>query len=353
MNRFKSETKGISGGFINKSLYQSFITSFARYDYSINEEKILIAIVDSLQEIIKECIDRDNDELVSKMICSFESIDVDINVHGLFSNGSQIQYSLIDKAMLSLSKKDIVIEYIDKINEKYITKTVNLINGTIKIKNEHTIQVNVDKEVALCLIDISNGYKKFNLKYIMRMKSAYSMRIFKLISSGIGNDIFHCEIDTFKYKLCIDDKYSDNRNLRRLINRIINDINSDYVNWSNEVRCRIKNNIIYFDVKRKEDEWDVVTRKKHKSISIIENLYGKKIVNTFRNILCMTDDFIDKNESNIRLFIRIYILGTSQPERAINSIAAAISNEKSRLLKMKKAMSIINKYNEMFKNGEI
>lgn len=353
MNKFKSEMKEISGNFINKNLYQSFITSFARYDYNINEEKILIAIVDSLQDIIKECIDIDSDELVSKMICSFESIDVDINVHGLFSNGSQIQYSLIDKAMLSLSKKDIVIEYVDKINGKDITKTVNLINGTIKIKNEHTIQVNVDKEVALCLIDISNGYKRFNLKYIMRMKSAYSMRIFKLISSNTGNDIFHCSIDTFKYKLCIDDKYSDNRNLRRLMNRIIDDINSDYVGWDNEVKFRIKKNMIYFDVKKKKDEWDNVTNRKYKSIQSMENIYGKNIVDTFRDVFCMTDEFINKNESNIRLFIRIYILGTSQPEKAINSIAAIISQEESKISKMRKAMAIIKTYNEMFKNNKV
>ena len=41
MNKFKSEMKEISENFINKNLYQSFITSFARYDYNINEEKIV------------------------------------------------------------------------------------------------------------------------------------------------------------------------------------------------------------------------------------------------------------------------------------------------------------------------
>lgn len=360
-----SVIKGKNGYIISKNLYQSFIMSFAKYNYSINEERILIAIVNSLQDIIKDSINNIDNDIVVKMINSFDYIETDICISDLCESSRIIRYSELIDVCKSLSNKTITIEYKNKDTGDIINKNVNLLTGYIEFTNKHNIRVGINKDIALCLIDMSMGYNGYNMRYILRLKSSYSMRIFRFICNKAGSSVFCTSIESFINKLCLGDSYIRNsNNLYSLLKRITNDINSDYVGWDKKVRYRISKNIIYFDVANKNEDFDTHPNLKKKTnsdkisktIERMEMLNGKNIIDMFRNLLYMDDKFISLNALSIQQFISIYILGTSKSDEAINRIHSIIENKGgAKCTKRKNAMAIINSYISVYmsKNDKI
>lgn len=350
-----SVIKDSNGCIISKNLYQSFITSFAKYNYSINEERILISVINSLQEIIKDSVDNINNDIVIKMLGSFDYIEVDVCISDLCEHSRTIRSTELVDVCKSLSNKNIIIEYRDKKTNETIYKNVNLLNGYMEFTNQYNVRLGINKDIALCLVDMAMGYSSYNMKYILRLKSSYSMRIFRFICNKTGSSVFYISINSFIDKMCLSDSYIKYKNnLYSLLKRIVDDINSEHVGWDKKTRFHIENDVIHFDVASKNDDFDDAPVLKSKTngdnvkkvISMMELTHGKDVINIFRKRLYMNDKIIAINRKSISQFIAIYINGTSEKDKVVNNIRFSIDslNISSIQTKRKYIISMINAY---------
>lgn len=180
----------------NKELFQSYILTTAKYDFSVYEKRILYRIIELNQYLLEG----------RKLNQKYR---LDINLYGdtiytlpislFLKDGDSSNYSEVKKALLNLKRKEFLYE------DDNVWASLSIIANPKIQKFSDTVTFTVDKLINDALLDFSKGYRKYELKIAMQFESVYSMRFYELFSNQ--SHPINYSIDNLKEMFKISDKY--------------------------------------------------------------------------------------------------------------------------------------------------
>lgn len=177
----------------NKDIIQSYILTTARYDYSADEKRILLKLVETFQKLIE------GEKLqgkINKTLFGDYTLEFPIS-HFISENTTN--YERIKNAFRSLNEKK--FEYEDS----KIWEIIRIIEKPVIEKREN-LRFELNKKIVECFLDFSKGYRKFELEISLSFSSVYSMRLYELMSGQIKPLTY--TIDNLKEIFQISNKYA-------------------------------------------------------------------------------------------------------------------------------------------------
>lgn len=190
----------------NKNLIQSLIFTKARYDFSVYEKRILYRLIEVAQANIEGHTFKDGGcrkiepDLLNNQVFTFAS-------SAFLKDEKDENYTRIKAALQSLRRKDISYEDDDD------WVSIGIIEAPHINKRSRTVDFRVDARIWNCILDFSAGFRKYNMKIAWSFKSAFSMRLYELVSGQkLTRDL--CEkyltftIEELKAMLGLSNKYS-------------------------------------------------------------------------------------------------------------------------------------------------
>lgn len=158
----------------NKLMFQSYIFTTAKYDFSVYEKRILYRQIEIEQALL-------NNEAIK------DCIKIDVNLWGdkkytiplsmLLNGDEDNNHSRIKKAFKDLKSKN--IEYEDE--KEY--SCFGVIDKFWIDKYGRNVTWQSDKRIVEAVMDFTKGWRKYELKIAMQFESIYAMRMYELISN--------------------------------------------------------------------------------------------------------------------------------------------------------------------------
>ena len=177
----------------NKDLIQSYIMTTAKYDYSVDEKRILLKLINTWQYLL------DGEKLEGKITKTlFGNYEFEFPISYFIKDG-QTNYNRVKEALRSLNEKK--FEYEDDGNWAIIR-----IIEIPYIENRQHIKFTLNARIISCFTDFTKGYRKFELETSLNFKSVYSMRFYELFSGQKSPIIY--TIDSLKAMFSLSEKYS-------------------------------------------------------------------------------------------------------------------------------------------------
>ena len=154
----------------NKDVFQSYILTVAKYDFSTYEKRILYRLVEMAQKDVPQPL-RDNMRKVEPC-----GVNITMPVADILKDETDKNYTKAIAAFKGLVEK--TIEYSDK--ETWLCTSI--IEHPEIEKGSGIAKFHIYKPVWECILDFSKGYRKYELATAMSFKSVYSMRMYELMS---------------------------------------------------------------------------------------------------------------------------------------------------------------------------
>ena len=185
--------------FNDLELIQSYVLTTAKYDFSIDEKRIMYFLVMIAQADLQgKTLNKDyviGENLFKEKIIKF-------NTKNLLLNDKSKNHSRIKKALISLLTK--VIEY----ENSDVWTAFSIIQSPIINKGSEIIEFTVNPIMWDAILKISaKGYSKYELKTAMSFESVYAMRFYELFSNNKNPLTF--TIEQLKERFKIQDKYKN------------------------------------------------------------------------------------------------------------------------------------------------
>lgn len=158
----------------NKLMFQSYIFTTAKYDFSVYEKRILYRQIEIEQallnnEALKDCIKIDTNLWGDKKYT--------IPISMLLANDEDKNYYKIKKAFKDLKSKN--IEYEDE--KEYAC--FGVIDKFWIDKYGRNVTWQSDKRIVEAVMDFTRGWRKYELKIAMQFETIYAMRFYELIAN--------------------------------------------------------------------------------------------------------------------------------------------------------------------------
>lgn len=176
----------------NKDIIQSYIMTTAKYDFSVDEKRILLRLVETWQSMIE------GEKLkgkIDKTLFGHYTLEFPISY---FVMEGQTNYNRVKDALRSLNEKK--FEYEDE-NEWEIIRIIEM----PRIKHRENVQFTLNSKIVDCFLNFSKGYRKFELETSLMFSSVYSMRFYELFSGQKSPLVY--TIDSLKEMFQLTDKY--------------------------------------------------------------------------------------------------------------------------------------------------
>lgn len=157
----------------NKQVFQSYVLTTAKYDFSPYEKRIMYRLIELAQKEIEGIKLKDN---LRKIAPTNFGREITMPVSDILKDEQDKHYTIAKAAFRSLSEKH--IEYED---EEVWSYTPIITAPEIK-KNSGSVKFYVFDNIWRCLLDFTKGFKKYELITAMKFKSAYAMRFYELMS---------------------------------------------------------------------------------------------------------------------------------------------------------------------------
>lgn len=176
-------------------IIQSRIITAARYDYSVQEQRIVFLIIDLLQQYTQ------GKDLKTKYTLAetlFGDYDFKLPLTSFMKENEQ-NHSLVIQSLKNLNAKLIEIE--DTKN----WLSFNLIERPAFNKEDGTVSFRIHPLLADAFLDFSKGYSKYSLEVIKEFKSIFAMRFYMLFSKQTA--AINYGVDTLKLMFGLENKY--------------------------------------------------------------------------------------------------------------------------------------------------
>ena len=162
----------------NRNVIQSYILTTAKYQFTINEKRILYRLIERAQEEIEGVKIKDH---LCKMQKNLWSVTMEMPITailGAISTEEQrnTNYEEVKKAARSLGKK-----FVEWDDGKTWQGTALIYNVKIT-KGNGMMRFDVSDWVWGMMLDFSKGFRKYELVTAMKLKSPYTMRFYELMS---------------------------------------------------------------------------------------------------------------------------------------------------------------------------
>lgn len=199
---------------------------FAKYKFTLIEEKILNFVLLALQEPIRLGMSGEN---YNHLELFKESDYSDVSVQILLRNiGNSNQYKEIRTAALNLAKTEIKFPHYNRERKRNEVITKFLFGGgvanTLEGDRDPYLRVMIPRDVAKLLVEVELNkdnipfnYTTFQIQIATNAQNKYTSRIFKLISSWKSKSGFYMSLEDFREWLCIEDIYPDYFDIKKNI----------------------------------------------------------------------------------------------------------------------------------------
>jgi hypothetical protein len=193
----------------NKQVFQSYILTTAKYDFSPYEKRIMYRLIVLAQKEIEGVKLKDN---LRKITPTTFGREITMPVSDILKDEQDKNYAIAKAAFKSLSEKH--IEYEDEETWSY---TPIITAPEIK-KNSGFVKFYVFDKIWRCLLDFTKGFRKYELITAMKFKSVYSMRFYELMSGQIKPLFVPLEgSDGLRERFGLQGKYEKVNDFRRKV----------------------------------------------------------------------------------------------------------------------------------------
>lgn len=275
----------------NKDLIQSYIVTTAKYEYTINEKRLLYRIIELLQDYTNG-LKLNKKYSINKTI--FDDYDVTLPTSAFLNGEKDNNYTRIKDTLLSLNKK--IIQYEDGAT----WGAFNLIERPTISKTNNLISFRVSPYIAYAFLDFSKGYSKYELETALDFNSVYSMRFLELLSTQ--KHAITYTIEQLKLMFKVENKYKYNRDfITNVIDVAQTEMNEkSTVSFSYKInkKGRAFHSITFYPLVNKE------TKKRSKEIEKQTSIYfdlDKILINYLKENYLFT---LDEIKNNRELFIK-------------------------------------------------
>ena len=178
----------------------------ARYSLSLQQQKLLCYLITNLS-------DTDTHET--------EKI-FDIKAFYDFMEVNNKDYDKVREALMALSDKSWGIKADD--DTDILLRFLNTVRTS---KRNGKVRIKFHEDMLPYLQELKTQYTSYKIYYIMTMKSQYSIRLYELLKSVAGKELWYFDIDELKNIFMCEKKYSHFGHFRtRIIEPAIEEINN-------------------------------------------------------------------------------------------------------------------------------
>lgn len=192
----------------DRELVQSYILTFARYNFDVYEKRIMYYIINDkrIQSYVREQIEnlKNNTPMKSPFHGMTEYV---ISMKDIAMQKGE--YQRYKEALVSLSDKSFQVE--NKEKKRWIKRSF-VANPTIDLF-EGYVSFYVHEDIIRIIAAIEHGYRQFDFHIAFRLKSTYSMRFYEMFSrqdKGENNGFFTKSISELKELFGLTEKYENN-----------------------------------------------------------------------------------------------------------------------------------------------
>lgn len=300
----------------NRMVIQSYLITTARYDFTIDQKRVLTRIIELLQPLLEGKVLRGR---VEQDLWG----DYRFTLPSGFFVGDDTNYTRTKKALKSL--RDITFECC---TEKNDWEYIGLIEKP-KITKKGEIIFEVSEELVNIFLDFSKGYSKYILGISLGFSSVYSMRLYELLSGQ--NKPIKFKIDKLKDIWCLSKSYQRNFNF---IQRIIEPAKKELYEKSNW--------IFTYELQKKGNKFEYITffpkhiperetteLKEAESLREIDLRYilDRNVTEYLIHTCGFTSTELNHNKVTIEKFVRKYRSNTDQAIRDIWGRARAYGKD--------------------------
>jgi plasmid replication initiation protein len=196
---------------VNKDVIQSYLVTSARYDFNVQEKRILFRLVEMCQNQLEGKKLNPGYHFDKNLIGDYEVI-VPISAFltrieveeekGILKNKN---YSRVKEALRRLRNKTIEIEEPDpNYPGEYIWKLIGIIEKP-KFETRGYAKFEIQPEIFEAILNFAKGYRRIELKTAFEFESVYAMRMYELLSGK--KDPITYTIEQLKKMFKIEKKY--------------------------------------------------------------------------------------------------------------------------------------------------
>jgi hypothetical protein len=168
-----TENKPLGEHLPNKAVFQSYIWTCAKYDFTAYEKRIIYRLIELAQLWLEGIRIKDHMRKIEPSDCG---VNITMPVADILRDEDDHNYAKAKAAFTSLSKKG--AEYED---DKIWFYTAIIEHPKVD-KGTGIATFHVYDPVWRAALDFTKGYRKYELVTAMKFKSVYSMRFYELMS---------------------------------------------------------------------------------------------------------------------------------------------------------------------------
>lgn len=188
-------------------LIQPITITVSKFDYDTTQTKFLVAIVEGLQESIKQSVTKEVTQL-PLFSDGLNDNELQMNIPLKNLGVDPRRYTEIKDSLKKLATTPFEMAVKDE-NGKNYTRYSGLCEVYIpEGKYIREVMVKIKKDVALKLVDArENGYQKYLKQVMMKTKNKYTQRMYLLITSWKVKGEFSLKVSSLRSILQLEDKY--------------------------------------------------------------------------------------------------------------------------------------------------
>ncbi|GHT53704.1 RepB family plasmid replication initiator protein [Bacteroidia bacterium] len=201
-------------------LKQSNIITLMAYDFKTLQIRVLISVIEKIQQAMEESIHKVPVEQLSlfKEYTNDKTISFVLQYRDL--GIETYQYNEVRAALKQLASIPVELDTTDPITGAPSWAVTGLLKAYIpKVTHSRQFTVEIDKEIAKAFVNVDAGFTRFIKEIAFSTQSKYTVRFYFLISSWKDKGGFSIYTDKLRKWLMLGDKYPQYKSLYQRIIR--------------------------------------------------------------------------------------------------------------------------------------
>lgn len=202
---------------------------YANYELTLQEQRLILAIV--------SLVDSRDDKF-------FSTYELKVSDFAELLGLKNPNYSYIQKITAKLMTRVVTIETEDSLLQTHWLSECEY------FKNKGTVEIKLSDKLAPYFLQLKTQFTKYQLSYILRMKSRYSIRIYEILKANQFKTKFSIQVDELREIMKIENYKRFSNFNQKVLQPALREINSQTdIVVSVEVESRRgKSNILHFQV---------------------------------------------------------------------------------------------------------
>lgn len=297
----------------SRDVIQSYVMTSAKYDFTIDEKRVLTRLVEMFQPLI-----------MGKKLEGKIHIDLFNNYHWILPIGKFIQdgikYSRIRDAFFSLNDKKFIYK------DNNVEEVIRIIEMP-KIYKRGEIQFVLNPKIVECFLNMSKGYTKYELAVSLSFSCVYSVRLYELLSNQTS---ITYNIDTLKEMFDVVEKYKLNADfIKRVIIPAQKELNEKApftFNYKLNKKGRAFHSITFTIIEQEHNQDEEIKYHRLKRRVNASMVIGKELRNYLKNTCGFSEREMKNNLELLSNFVEVLGEGSLDKIREIQVRARKAQN---------------------------